>query len=71
MVLEFVLARNGYGIAGDDGSFSEMLQGVISFTVEQEDIGKWLRAHTQKNGAGLKTMSPGFSGDGISWPEYL
>jgi prophage maintenance system killer protein len=49
-VLEFILSQQGYGIIGDDGSLSELLQGVTAFNVEQEDIETWLCAHTQKTG---------------------
>ena len=47
-ILEIILAQNGYDLLCDDDSIRNLIQSVVSFTVEEDDIERWLLSRTQK-----------------------
>ena len=49
LVAEMILFNNGYTLEGGDDEMTTLVQGILSFTVEQEDVEEWLRSHYKKN----------------------
>ena len=47
-ILEIILAQNGYNLLYDDDSIRNLIQGVVTFTVEEDDIERWLLNRTRK-----------------------
>ena len=49
LVAEMILFKNGYKLEDNDADMTALVQGILSFTVEQEDVEEWLRSHYKKN----------------------
>jgi death-on-curing family protein len=45
LVAEMILFKNGYTLEDNDADMTALVQGILSFTVEQEDVEEWLRSH--------------------------
>ena len=48
LVAEMILFKNGYKLEDNDADMTALVQGILSFTVEQEDVEEWLRSHYKK-----------------------
>jgi death-on-curing family protein len=48
----FILSQDGYILSDDGEDFLVLMEGVASFTIEEEDIEQWLRSHAQKEETG-------------------
>ncbi len=48
LVAEMILKHNGYTLSDGDADMTPLLQGILSFTVEREDVEEWLRSHYKK-----------------------
>jgi death-on-curing family protein len=48
LVAEMILFKNGYSLETDELEMTALVQGILSFTVEQEDVEEWLRSHYKK-----------------------
>ena len=49
LVAEMILFNNGYKPEDNDADMTALVQGILSFTIEQEDVEAWLRSHYKKN----------------------
>ena len=49
LVAEMILFNNGYKPEDNDADMTALVQGILSFTIEQEDVEEWLRSHYKKN----------------------
>ena len=49
LVVEMILSENGYTLEECDGEMTVLVQGILSFSVEQEEVEEWLRSHCKKN----------------------
>ncbi|MDP3396685.1 MAG: type II toxin-antitoxin system death-on-curing family toxin [Methanoregula sp.] len=49
LVSEMILFKNGYTLQDNDSDMTALVRGILSFTVEQEDVEEWLRSHYKKN----------------------
>lgn len=47
LVAEMILLKNGYTLQDNDADMTALVPGIVSFTVEQEDVEEWLRSHAQ------------------------
>lgn len=47
-VAEMILKHNGYTYIDSDADMTALIQGILSFTVEREDVEEWLRSHYKK-----------------------
>ena len=48
LVAEMILFNNGYTLEECDDEMTALVQGILSFTVEQVDVEEWLRSHVKK-----------------------
>jgi death-on-curing family protein len=49
LVAERILSANGYTLEENDDEITTLVQGIASFTVEQEDVEAWLRSRYKKS----------------------
>jgi death-on-curing family protein len=48
LVAEMILFNNGYTLEDNDADMTALVRGILSFTIEQEDVEEWLRSHCTK-----------------------
>ena len=48
LVAEMILFNNGYTLQDNDADMTALVRGILSFTIEQEDVEEWLRSHCTK-----------------------
>ena len=56
LVAEMILFNNGYTLEGGDDEMTTLVQGILSFTVEQEDVEEWLRSHYKKTSGDISFL---------------
>jgi death-on-curing family protein len=51
-LVDFILSQGGYILSDNGEGFLTLMEGVASFTIEEEDIEHWLRSHARQRETG-------------------